>query len=76
MQIEISNEIAAQIAATAAGFPSVEDFVNNLIKRESDLLQSRKDWPTRKQAIFARLKTLTKSFVARMDLLENRKHSV
>ena len=38
MQIEISNETAAQIAAAAAGFPNVEDFVNNLIKRESDLL--------------------------------------
>ena len=42
MQIEISNETAAQLAAAAAGFPNVEDFVNNLIKRESDLLAIKK----------------------------------
>lgn len=38
MQIEINNEALAQQAATAAGFPNVEVFVNSLIKRESDLL--------------------------------------
>jgi len=41
MQIQITNETAAQMAATAAGFPSVEDFVNCLIKRESDLVAIR-----------------------------------
>lgn len=38
MQIEISNEAVAMRTAIAAGFQTVEEFVNNLVKREADLL--------------------------------------
>lgn len=42
MQIEINNELAAEITANATGFASVQEFVNCLIKRESDLLAIQK----------------------------------
>jgi len=37
MQIQIFNEAAAILAATAAGFTSVEEYVNQTIKQAADL---------------------------------------
>lgn len=37
MQIQISNEAEVQQMASSAGFDSIEEYVNRLIKKEADL---------------------------------------
>ena len=37
MQIQISNEADVQQMASSAGFDSIEEYVNRLIKKEADL---------------------------------------
>jgi len=62
MQVQIFNEVAAIQAAKAAGFSSVEEYVNQTIKQAADLAAIRDGIEDTRAGRMTRLDEFDKAF--------------